>query len=101
MATKTINTGIKNVMNKVSMVQIPENSLLHGVVKVLDGRESFRDTDNELDEKIYTGDIFEAILGEQAQMVDCLLKIKDEKVLAQLEELAKLVKTEYVQITKI
>ncbi len=96
-----MKTGIKKVMQKVSMIQIPENALVYGVEKALEGRECFRDTDDELDEKIYTGDIFETILGENAQMSDnSVLKIKDKKILGQLEELAKLVDSEYVQITK-
>ena len=95
------STGIKKVMQKVSMMQIPENALLDGVLRALEGREAFRDTDGSLNERIFTGDVFEAILGENAQFEErhpMRLGLKTEH---QLEELAKLVNTEYVQITMI
>lgn len=46
----------------LSMVQIPKEDILPSIMSLLEGRESFRDTDNILDERIYTGDIFEQIL---------------------------------------
>lgn len=94
---------LKSVINKVNMLQIPENALVHGVVKSLEGRESFRDTDSDLNERIYTGDIFVAILGENDQIHDEEHPMKlDKKTVAQLEELATLCnKHEYVQITVI
>ncbi len=89
-------------MHKVSMIQISENALVHGVVKALSGRESFVDTDNSLNERIYTGEIFEAILGENAEIPDGhFMKITDKKTLDQLEELAKYCDAEYVQITNV
>jgi hypothetical protein len=94
-------SNIKTVLNKVSMMQIPENALLHGVVQALDGRQVFRDADNSLDEHIFNGDIFAAILGEQSEMGGSPFRIKDKKTLDQLEELAELIDTDYVMITKI
>ncbi len=94
--------SLKDVFNKVSMIQIPENALVHGVVKALKGAEAFTDTDEELDERIYTGDIFESVLCTNCEIPeDSPLKITDKKTLDQLEELAELVDSEYVQITKI
>ena len=84
------------------MVQIPEDALIHGVVKELEERESFRDTDPELNERIYTGDVFEAILGENDQFEKGHPMRVDKKTEGQLEELAKLCgKYEYVQVTTI
>ena len=91
----------KSKFDVVSMTQIPESYLTKGTLKALDGREAFCDTDTELDEKIYIGDVFEAILCENSEMGDSPIAIKDEATLLQLEELAKEVATEYVQITKI
>ncbi len=85
---------LSKVFNTVKMIQIPENSLLDGVVKELQGRESFVDTDEDLNEKIYTGDVFEAILSEDSGQLKT-------KVVKQLEELAQLIDSEYVQITQI
>ena len=90
---------LSDVLHKVSMIQIPENALLHGVVKELEGRECFKDADEDLNERIYTGDIFQAIASEIEQMGESVMRPSD-KVIAQIEELAELIDTEYVQIIK-
>ena len=90
-------------MEKVSMMQIPESALLPSVVLELKGREAFTDTDATLMERIYTGEVFEAILGEQGELKKGFTGgiRMSKKALNQLEELAKLVDTDYVQITNI
>lgn len=93
-------SNIKSVMQKVSIIQIPENALLDGVVRQLQGRESFVDTDQELGERIYTGDVFEAIAGELAEMKDSPL-YPSKKVVDQIDELAGMIDAEYIQITMI
>jgi hypothetical protein len=94
--------SLKDVLHKVSMTQIPENALVHGVVKALNGAECFKDTDEELGERIYTGDIFESVLSTNEEIPEnSPLKITDKKTLNQLEELAELIDTEYVQIIMI
>jgi hypothetical protein len=85
----------------VSMTQIPESYLTKETLKALNGREAFSDTDQDLDEKIYTGDVFEAIFCEEMENGGSPFRIRDEATLLQLEELAREVTTEYVQITKI
>jgi hypothetical protein len=92
-------SGLKSVMTRMTIMTIPENALLDGVVKQLDGRESFKDTDRTLNEKVYQGDVFEAIASELDQMKDTI-GYPSQKVIDQLEELAKLVDTDYVLITK-
>ena len=52
---------LSEVLNPVSMVQIPENALLHDVVKLMEDRELFANPNNESTEKIYTGSIFSDI----------------------------------------
>ena len=100
MAKKKGNS--KFVFDEVKMVQIPENTLIHGVVKALEGRESFKDADLDLDERIYTGDVFEAILSENAQLTESSVMKLKKKTETQLEELAEICGMyEYVQITKI
>jgi len=89
---------MKTVISKLSMVSIPEMALIHGVVKLLDGREAFKDADSSNQERIYYGDVFEAILneiGESGHTVIC----PPQKVIDQLEELSKLVSSDYVMIT--
>jgi hypothetical protein len=102
MATTKNKSNLKSVLHKMRMVQIPENALIHGVVKALDGRESFKDADTNLNERIYTGDVFEAILGENAQFEEGHLMRLSKKTEDQLEELAKICGNfEYVQVTTI
>jgi hypothetical protein len=92
--------SIKNVLHKVSMTQIPENALLDRVVRELRGREMFVDTDEDLGERIYSGDVFEAILGEFGELEDTPM-YPEKKVMEQLLELAELIESDYVQITMI
>ena len=89
---------LKNVIGKVRISQIPENALVHGVVKALSGREMFTDTDEDLGERIYSGDVFEAILGEDSETPENSPLKLDKKAVMQLEELAEIIDTEYVQI---
>lgn len=82
------------------MIQIPERALLDGVIKQLQGRETFIDTDQDLGERIYSGDVFEAIANELSKMKNSPL-YPNKKVVAQINELAKLIDSEYVQIIMI
>lgn len=91
-------SNIKRVLRPVSMTQIPENALLDRVVSELRGRECFIDTDEDLGERIYTGDVFEAILGEFGEMEGTPM-YPQKKVMEQLLELAELIESDYVQIT--
>lgn len=92
--------GLSTVLSEVRMIQIPENALLDAVVKHLKGREAFKDTESDLDERIYTGDVFEAIASEYAEVRGKGIPDQYQKVLDQLDELATLIDTEYVQIVK-
>lgn len=92
-------TGIKGVMTRMTIMTIPENALLDGVERLLAGRESFKDTDKTLNEVVYQGDVFEAILGEVLELKGSPM-YPSQKVLGQLEELAEFVDTDYVLITK-
>jgi hypothetical protein len=92
--------GLSKALTKVSMTQIPQDALADWVVRQLQGREMFEDTDTELAEKIYSGDVFEAILCEYAELEDSPL-YPQEKYMKQLDELAQMVDTEYVQLTNI
>ncbi len=92
---------LKSVINVVTMTQIPENALVHGVVRQLQDREAFRDVDITLNERIYQGDVFESILSENLQMLETCspFAITDIKTLIQLAELAELIDTDYVMVT--
>lgn len=92
--------GLSRALSTVTMTQIPEDALTDWVVRQLQGREMFEDTDSTLNEKIYSGDVFEAILGEYAELEGSPL-YPQAKHMKQLDELAQMVDTDYVQITKI
>lgn len=91
---------IADVMTRMTIMTLPENALLDGVVKEMKSREAFKDA-TEMDEVIYQGDIFEEILGEEYEYKNIHGKFGiSEKVIKQLEELAQLVDTDYVLVTK-
>ena len=99
--TEEMIASLKTVTTELSVVSIPENALLDEVVKALEGRASFRDTDDELDENMYAGHIFEDIAGEQAQYPDGHMFKMSAKALMQLDALAEMVSQDYVLITKV
>lgn len=70
------------------IVDIPENYLLPEVRKELNGRELYTDCDDELSETIYSGDVFEAIAGEQAEMEGSLCGCLSEEAIKQVDALA-------------
>jgi len=90
--------GISKVVTKLTMLQIPENALLHDIVKLLSGRESFLDADSDNNERIYTGDIFESIFCEMFEGIDSGFSTTSEKVMEQLNELSQICDADYVQI---
>lgn len=92
---------IESVSTPMTLLAIPENALLDGVVKLLKENTAFKDTDSELDEEIYHGDIFEQILSEKDLFVEKLEGYPQQKVLDQLEALAEFVSQDYVLITKV
>lgn len=87
----------KYVVNILKVAQISEDAIVHELVMALNEREMFNDA-TDLNEKVYTGDVFEAILTDYDTGVEPL----SEKALRQCEELAKeLGYYEYVMITKV
>lgn len=94
---------LAKVSTRMTILTIPENALLDGVVKKLKGRESFKDTIETLNEAIYQGDVFEAIaceLQEKKEFLSACMLYPPQKVIDQLEALAEFVDTDYVLITK-
>jgi hypothetical protein len=86
--------GLHNVLGILSMQTLPEDALLNDVVKELRGRESFIDADLTNDERLYSGDTFEAILCEQVEK-----KTLSKKALNQVEELSLIIRTDYLMVT--
>ena len=86
-------TGIRTV----TMTQIPRSAISAGVLKALRGNEAFIDADEELNETIYTGDIFSEIIQANDAIEGSPLAITDEAVLEELNMLNQIT-TEYLQI---
>lgn len=87
----------KKSFDVISITDIPRTSLLVGVLKQLEGREIYSDVDDDLDEKIYNGDVFEAIVGELAEMENSPL-YPSQEVIDQIDNLAEIIETELVRI---
>lgn len=91
-------------LNELKMVQIPKKQLSERLLNELKDRESFADVDTDLDEKIYSADIFEAILGEVDDAIENQLLVrvgkKTQDLIDELLVLIELTKDyEYVMIT--
>jgi hypothetical protein len=84
----------------ISITEIPKDVLLEGVIKLLEGREMYVDTDCDLEEKIYSGDVFEALACEIAEMEDSPL-LPPLEVIEQIDNLASVIKTELIRINTI
>lgn len=91
---------LSRVITKWSIILIPENAILDRIVRELRGREMFVDADEDTGERIYSGDVFEAILNEFGEMEDTPM-YPPKNVMEQLVELRDLIDTEYVQITML
>jgi len=51
-------------LETLKMIQIPRVNLNKKVLELLEGKEEFVDCDEDLQEKIYSGDVFNEILVE-------------------------------------
>lgn len=94
--TQVIESATKKALHKQNIMVISENALLDGIVRELEGRETFGR--NEENERIFDGSIFETILNEQFLAQGTVLD-KGKKVYNQLQELSKLVDADYVMVT--
>jgi hypothetical protein len=98
----SVKDTLRNAISTVTMIQIDATHLSAGVLKELEGRESFRDVDTSLNERIYTGDIFQAVLGEMDEETKLIGIHKMHPIdVEQLEALCDLSIHEYIQITNI
>ena len=94
----------KESFEKVSCTDIPNNVLLKGVLEELRGREIMEDL--EYDEQLYSGDVFEAIASEWAELFEAdenhrqIFRITQEMI-DQVDNLAEVIETELVRIVNI
>lgn len=96
----------KESFDVISVTDIPKDSLLPGVLKELEGRELMVDTDDEFNEKLYSGDVFEAIACEWAELIQTdenhrqIFRISQEMI-DQVDNLAEIIETELVRIVTV
>jgi hypothetical protein len=88
----------KDSFDVVSVTDIPKSSLLPGVLKELLGREMMTDTEFDQDEKLYSGDVFEAMASELAEMDKDYILYPSQDVVDQINNLAEILETELVRI---
>lgn len=94
----------KESFEKVSCTDIPKDVLLKGVLEELRGREIMEDL--EYDEQLYSGDVFEAIASEWAELIEAdenhaqIFRITQEMI-DQVDNLAEVIETELVRIVNI
>ena len=86
---------VNYIGEEIKVAQITSGSLLPDVINSLKGREAFTDTNEEMDEKMYTADVWATILGEQIEIADLedgaykTTFLKSDRVIQQLRELDK------------
>lgn len=91
----------KDSFDIVSVTDIPRVLLLKGTLKQLAGREMMIDTEFDQDEKLYSGDVFEAIASELAEMDKDYILYPSQDVVDQIDNLAEIIETELVRIIAI
>jgi hypothetical protein len=91
----------KESFDVVSVTDIPKQCLLPGVLKELRGREMMTDTEIDLDEKLYSGDVFEAMASEFAEMDKDYILYPSQDVVDQINNLAEILETELVRIVSV
>jgi hypothetical protein len=98
--------GRDYTIDKLKVIQIPKVQLSQALINELKNREVFIDTDNMLEEVMYSSDVFETILGEQYEYFEkqTLIRVgKEHQVLVDelmvLDEICK--DSQYVMFTTI
>lgn len=88
----------KESFDKVQCTDIPRDVLLPGVINELGGREIMYD--NEFNEQLYSGDVFETIASEWAELSDDMRQIFriTQGAIDQVNNLAEIIDTELVRI---
>lgn len=91
----------KESFDIISCTDITKEVLLPGVLAELSGRETMKD--DEFNEQLYSGDVFEAIACEWAELIENdenhlqIFKISQEMI-DQVDNLAEVINTELVRI---
>ena len=91
----------KDSFEVVSVTDIPRCNLLDRVLEELEGRETMKD--DEFNEQLYCGDVFEAIASEWAQLIENdenhkqIFRITQEMI-DQVDNLAEIIETELIRI---
>lgn len=101
---KAMEKTSKSGFTVLQIVDIPETFLRARVRKALSGRETFTDTDIDLNEQIFSGDVFENISSEYEELPKSspLRKSLQKEDIEQIDSLAEeLGNYELIRITKV
>lgn len=82
---KAIKQKYSEVAEKMKMLQISNNAIQEGIIKLMHGKEEFKDTNASIDDLIYSGGVFQEILHESRD--ENMKPQLSEKILGQLTEL--------------
>jgi len=97
--------GRDYTVDELKVIQIPKIQLSQSLLNELKGREIFVDTDNLLEEVMYSSDVFEAILGEideEIKLQKLITWMRYQPFIDELLVLNELTKdSQYVMITTI
>ena len=91
----------KDSFEVISVTDIPRCNLLDRVLEELEGRETMKD--DEFNEQLYCGDVFETIASEWAQLIENdenhkqIFRITQEMI-DQVDNLAEIIETELIRI---
>ena len=91
----------KDSFEVVSVTDIPRCNLLDRVLEELEGRETMKD--DEFNEQLYCGDVFETIASEWAQLIENdenhkqIFRITQEMI-DQVDNLEEIIETELIRI---
>ncbi len=81
---KAIKQKYSEIAVKMKMLQMTNNSIQEGIIKLMQGKEEFTDTTPNED-VIYSGTVFQTILEEETDVNGKVML--SEKILVQLTEL--------------
>jgi hypothetical protein len=94
-------TKTKTGFSVIQMVEIPIRNLRVGVIKAMQGRQMYVDTDNDINEQIFAGNVFSTMLEEDEGLSQNSL-LTDLDDLIQVQKLAdEMTQYELIRVNKI
>jgi hypothetical protein len=86
-------------VKRMGLIRISKNDLQPRILSELEGREAYTDIDNPTENRIFEGDVFDAILGELGELEDTPMAAT-AAAMEQLVELSELSCEDFVLISE-